>query len=60
LDGFNAKDNVIWREITRRFGNNAKQPELLSIAGALASNANLKLDRDAKMRKSVLEDVHTV
>lgn len=54
LNGFNPKDNSAWREITNRFGNNIKQPELLSIATVLASNANIKLDRDAKRRKSVL------
>lgn len=54
LNGFNPKDNPAWREITTRFGNNIKQPELLSIATVLASNANIKLDRDAKRRKSVL------
>ncbi|OHT05398.1 hypothetical protein TRFO_06001 [Tritrichomonas foetus] len=54
LNGFNPKDNPAWREITQRFGNNIKQPELLSIATVLANNASLKLDRDAKRRKSVL------
>ncbi|KAK8834742.1 hypothetical protein M9Y10_011163 [Tritrichomonas musculus] len=54
LNGFNPKDNTAWREITNRFGNNIKQPELLSIATVLANNANIKLDRDAKRRKSVL------
>ena len=54
LTGFNPKDNDVWRQITSRFGANIKQPELLSIAKVLAQNANLKLDRDAKRRKSVL------
>lgn len=54
LNGFNPKDNIAWREITNRFGNNIKQPELLSIAQVLASSANIKLDRDAKRRKTVL------
>jgi hypothetical protein len=54
LGGFNSKDNFVWKEISNRFGNNIKQPELLSIANVLASHANLKLDRDAKRRKSVL------
>jgi hypothetical protein len=54
LGGFNSKDNVVWKEITHRFGSNLKQPELLSIAHVLASHAGLKLDRDAKRRKSVL------
>jgi hypothetical protein len=54
LSGFNAKDTPVWREITQRFGNNIKQPELLSIAQVLASSAEVKLDRDAKRRKTVL------
>lgn len=54
LNGFNPKDNTVWREITSRFGANIKQPELLSIAQVLASSASIKLDRDAKRRKSVL------
>jgi hypothetical protein len=54
LNGFNVKDNSVWRAITKRFGANLKQQELLSIAKVLASHANVKLDRDAKRRKSVL------
>ena len=54
LGNFNPKDNIVWREITQRFGASIKQPELLSIATVLAQNANVKLDRDAKRRKSVL------
>jgi hypothetical protein len=54
LQGFNPKDNQVWKEITRRFGSNIKQPELLSVANVLASNAHIKLDRDAKRRKTVL------
>jgi hypothetical protein len=54
LSGFNSKDNTVWKAITQRFGSNIKQPELLSMAQVLASHANIKLDRDAKRRKSVL------
>ena len=54
LGNFNPKDTPVWREITQRFGSSIKQPELLSIATVLAQNANIKLDRDAKRRKSVL------
>ena len=54
LSGFNPKDNMVWHEITQKFGASIKQPELLSIATVLAQNANVKLDRDAKRRKSVL------
>jgi hypothetical protein len=54
MAGFNPKDNDVWRKITERFGPNIKQPELLSIAQVLSSSCNVKLDRDAKRRKSVL------
>ena len=54
MQGFDPKDNDVWRHITQRFGANVKQPELLSIATVVAQNANVKLDRDAKRRKSVL------
>lgn len=54
LQGFNPKDNPAWHQITQKFGANIKQPELLSIAEVLAQNAGIKLDRDAKRRKTVL------
>jgi hypothetical protein len=54
LKDFNARDCSVWREITSRFGRNVKQPELLSIAAVLAAHANIRLDRDAKRRKTVL------
>jgi hypothetical protein len=54
LQGFNSKDNPAWKAIAQRFGPAIKQGELLSIATVLAENANIRLDRDAKRRKSVL------
>lgn len=54
LQGFNPKDNQAWYQITQKFGTNIKQPELLSIAQVCSSSAGIKLDRDAKRRKSVL------
>ena len=54
LQGFNPKDNTAWYQITQKFGSNIKQPELLSIAEVCANSAGIKLDRDAKRRKSVL------
>jgi hypothetical protein len=54
LNGFNSKDNIAWKTIAQRFGQNIKQAELLSMAEVVASQANIKLDRDAKRRKSVL------
>ena len=53
LSGFNPRDNVAWREISSRWGN-IKQKELLSIAQVIANEAKIKLDRDARRRKSVL------
>jgi hypothetical protein len=54
LNGFNPKDNMVWRAISDRFGANIKQPELLSIATVISKSTGIKLDRDAKRRKSVL------
>ncbi|OHT13542.1 hypothetical protein TRFO_03281 [Tritrichomonas foetus] len=54
LAGFNPKDNYVTQEITRRFGANLKQGELVNIAQVIADQASIKLDRDAKRRKNVL------
>lgn len=54
LQGFNPKDNFVTKEITRRFGANLKQGELINIAQVIADTAQIKLDRDAKRRKNVL------
>jgi hypothetical protein len=54
LQGFNPKDNDIWKVIIDQFGTGIKQQELLSIATVLASHAHVRLDRDAKRRKAVL------
>jgi hypothetical protein len=54
LNGFNIKDTIVWKVMTRRFGGNIKHPELVSMAEVLSSHACITLDRDAKRRKSVL------
>lgn len=54
LSGFVAKESMVWMELTRRFGDNLKHGELLSIAEVVSVNANILLDRDAKRRKTVL------
>ena len=54
LNGFDPKNNFVWKEITQKFGSNIKQQELLSIATVIADKAKIKLDRDAKRRKTVL------
>ena len=52
--GVSPKESPIWKEITRRFGVNVKHAELVSIASVLANSANIRLDREAKRRKTVL------
>ena len=54
MNGFDLKENHIWDELSKRFGANIKRGELTNIAKVLADAANIKLDRDAKRRKSVL------
>ena len=54
MTGFDLKENHIWEELSRRFGSTIKRGELTNIAQVLADTANIKLDRDAKRRKSVL------
>jgi len=54
MGSFDSKDNRVWQEISRRFGANIKQAELTNIAQVIADSAQIKLDRDAKRRKSVL------
>lgn len=54
LKNFNTKDNMVMKQLTQQFGPNIKQPELRSIADVVSQNANIKLDRDAKRRKTVL------
>ena len=54
LAGFDPKDNIVTKEITRRFGSNIKQGELINIAEVIAEHAKIKLDRDARRRKNVL------
>ena len=54
LAGFSPKGSFVMNEITTRFGKNVKHPELVNVAQLLASQASIKLDRDAKRRKNVL------
>ncbi|KAH0786439.1 hypothetical protein GPJ56_009650 [Histomonas meleagridis] len=54
LAGFDAKESPVVQDINRRFGSDIKQGELVNIAAIIAENAGIKLDRDAKRRKSVL------
>ena len=54
LCGFNAKESDVVKAIYTKFGANVKQGELVNIAQVIASKVNIKLDRDAKRRKTVL------
>lgn len=54
LSGFDPKNSFVANEISRRFGPNIKQAELVNIAQCIADFAKINIDRDAKRRKSVL------
>lgn len=54
LRGFNVKSNFVVEELTRRFGSDVKQGELVDVALAISEKADIRLDRDAKRRKAVL------
>lgn len=54
LKGFQWKDSLAWREITRYFGTGLSQEELLAIAEILAKATGLRTDREARRRKEVL------
>jgi hypothetical protein len=54
LSGFDSARSFAWREFCARFGASLNQAELLSVAQVLASEAGVKVDREAKRRKEVL------
>lgn len=54
IQGFDQKNCLVWKEICKKFGSSLSHNELLSIAQVIASNCNIKVDRDAKRRKEVL------
>jgi hypothetical protein len=54
LDGFNPKDNEVWTALANRFGTRINKKNLVKIASILAAKVNIRLDRDAKRRKTVL------
>lgn len=54
LNGFDTKENRAWKQLSARFGKTVKQNELTTIAQVIAQHAQIKLDRDARRRKSVL------
>lgn len=54
MGGFDWKTSIAWQELTAQFGNKLSHDELISIAELVSVHARLKLDRDAKRRKTVL------
>ena len=55
MRGFTVDDSVSWRGLCYHFQTpKLNHTELISIATLVAQVANIKLDRDAKRRKSVL------
>ena len=54
LKNFVYKESAAWKEITRRYGEELTQNELLCIAEVIASNLGIVIDREAKRRKNVL------
>ena len=54
LSGFVPKDSHAWEVISELYGSDVKQIHLRAIAQDIASHLCIKLDRDAKRRKTVL------
>ncbi|EAX94285.1 hypothetical protein TVAG_057860 [Trichomonas vaginalis G3] len=54
VSGFNASLSEAWPTLCQHFGQKITQDELVSIAEAIKPYAQVKLDRDARRRKSVI------
>ena len=54
VSGFDFLCSDAWSYLCRHFGNKVTQEELVSIADAIKPYARVKLDRDARRRKSVI------
>lgn len=54
ISGFDWRHSIAWQELTALFGDRLTQNELISIAELVSAHIKLKLDRDAKRRKTVL------
>ena len=54
VSGFDFLCSDAWTYLCRHFGNKVTQEELVSIADAIKPYARVKLDRDARRRKSVI------
>ena len=54
ISGFDWRQSIAWQELTAQFGAKLTHTELISVAELVSSHIRLKLDRDAKRRKTVL------
>ena len=54
VSGFDAQGSDAWSYLCQQYGNKITQDELVSIADAIKPYAGIKLDRDARRRKSVI------
>lgn len=54
VSGFNPQCSDAWAGLCQHFGSKITQDELVSIAEAIKLYAQVKLDRDARRRKSVI------
>jgi hypothetical protein len=54
VSGFDWKTSPAWIYLSETYGPKLKQDELVSIAEAVTPKINIKLDRDARRRKSVI------
>ena len=54
VNGFDANCSDAWTALCQQFGNKITHEELVSIAEAIKPYCNIKLDRDARRRKSVI------
>jgi hypothetical protein len=54
IRGFNWKRSWVWIHLTSVYGPKLTQEELVSLADLIASALHIKLDRDARRRKTVM------
>jgi uncharacterized protein YbjT (DUF2867 family) len=54
VDGFNWRESPAWLELVARYGPRLSQEELVSIADLASNGLQIRLDRDARRRKSVM------
>jgi hypothetical protein len=54
VEGFNWRKSRAWTQLTCLYGPKLNQEELVSIADLVAGRLQIKLDRDARRRKTVI------